>query len=58
MVNKVLVNKLDELMTRPNNRYNRGILHGFLLALITEGRMDNNEAMDYLERFNAREEAV
>lgn len=57
MVNKVLEAKLNELMERPNNAYTRGVLHGFLLALTTENRMDNDEALDYLDRFRAREES-
>lgn len=40
MVNKVLQAKLDELLARPNTTYNRGILHGFLLAMTTENRLD------------------
>lgn len=51
MVNKVLQAKLDELMDRPNNEYNRGILHGFLLALVAEGRFEGTEALEYLDKF-------
>lgn len=58
MVNKQLTNKLNELMERPNTEYNRGILHGFLLALATEGRIDNYEAVEYLEKFMQKGELV
>ena len=54
MVNKVLTTKLDELMERPNTTYNRGILHGFLLALIAEGRLENYEALEYLDKFREK----
>lgn len=56
VLNKQLDAKLDELMERPNNKYNRGILHGFLLALTTEGRLDDNEAIELLEKFGEKEE--
>ena len=55
MVNKKLQYKLDELMTRPNTTYNRGILHGFLLALVTENRIDGQEAIELLEKFGQRD---
>lgn len=55
MVNKKLQDKLDELMTRPNTTYNRGILHGFLLALTTEDRIDGQEAIGLLEKFGERD---
>ena len=56
VLNKQLNEKLDGLLKRPNNRYNRGILHGFLLALTTEGRLDNDEAIAILDEFREKEE--
>ena len=54
VLNKIVDAKLEEIMRRPNNEYNRGILHGFLLALTTEGRLDNYEAIDILEEFGRK----
>ena len=54
MLNKVLQAKLDELIDRPNTEYNRGVLHGFLLAMTTERRLDSDEALDYLYRFREK----
>lgn len=58
MLNKVLQAKLDELMDRPNNRYTRGILHGFLLAMTTENRISNEEALAYMYTFAEKEEGM
>jgi len=55
VLNRKLDAKLEELLKRPNNEYNRGILHGFLLALATEGKIDTYEAMDILEEFRTKE---
>ena len=54
VLNRQLDAKLEELIQRPNNEYNRGILHGFLLALTTEGKLDNYEAVDVLEEFGRK----
>lgn len=54
VLNKIVDAKLEELLQRPNNEYNRGILHGFLLALTTEGRLDTYEAIDILEEFGRK----
>ena len=56
MITKVLEARLEELKSRPNNTYNRGILHGFLLALTTEERLGNFEAINILDEFRAKEE--
>lgn len=46
---KEVVNKLTELAGRtPTDAYNRGILHGFLLALSLKGIIDNEDALDIL----------
>lgn len=55
VLNKVVDAKLEEILQRPNNEYNRGILHGFLLALMTEGKIDNNEALEILAEFGRKE---
>ena len=54
VLNKQLDAKLEELLNRPNNEYNRGILHGFLLALTTEHKIENYEAIDILEEFGRK----
>lgn len=54
VLNKVVDAKLEEILQRPNNEYNRGILHGFLLALTTEGKLDNYEAFELLEEFGRK----
>ena len=54
VLNKQLDAKLEEIMQRPNNEYNRGLLHGFLLALTTTGRLENYEALDIIDEFRAK----
>ena len=54
VLNKQLNAKLEELRDRPNTTYNRGILHGFLLAIMTEGKIDRSEAQDILEQFGEK----
>ena len=42
---------LKYIIGKTNNSYNRGILHGFLLALTTDGVISNYEAISILEQF-------
>ena len=43
---------LYDFKNRANNRYNRGILHGYLLALSTQGIIDNGDALDILDQLD------
>lgn len=54
ILNRQLDAKLEELIQRPNNEYNRGVLHGFLLAMNTQGKIDNYEAVEILEEFGRK----
>lgn len=48
----VLLAMLSDFKNRANNRYNRGVLHGYLLALSTQGIIDNADAIDILEQID------
>ena len=42
---------LEHIIGKVNNCYNRGTLHGFLLALTTDDVISNYEAISILEQF-------
>lgn len=46
---KVVAEKLQEFSDRPNNQYTRGILHGYLLCLTTEGIITKDDAVEILD---------
>ena len=41
---------LIQITRRPNTEYNRGIIHGYLFALTTQGIINNSEAIALLEQ--------
>ena len=43
---------LDDFRNRDNSRYTRGIVHGYLLALLTQGIIDNDDAIDILDQLD------
>ena len=42
---------LKYIIGKVDTKYNRGTLHGFLLALTTDGVISNYEAISILEQF-------
>ena len=45
---------LSDIISRPNTTYNRGILHGYLLALTTEDIIDSDDAMAIFDQIIER----
>ena len=47
---------LEDFKNRYNNRYTRCVIHGYLLALSTQGIIDNDDALDILEQIKRTED--
>ena len=45
-----IADKLLEITTRPNNEYNRGVLHGFLFTLTMQDIITGDEGIAILEQ--------
>ena len=45
-----ILNMLDIITKRPNTEYNRGVVHGYLLTLSTEGIIGGDDALSILEQ--------
>ena len=45
---------LIDLTKRENNRYRRGIIHGYLLALTVQGIIDNEDALEILDQIDKK----
>lgn len=51
---EAIVAMLIDLIKRENNRYRRGILHGYLLALTVQGIINNDDALGILDQIDSR----
>lgn len=51
---RVVADELCGFSKRSNNRYTRGMLHGYLLCLTMQGVIEKREALEILEQLQER----